>query len=74
MRRNSTNEFESNFYKLVCNSLYGKSIEQKRNHRQVELALNETNLKNLIKQPNFKKFTIIGEDNVLCELNKTKVR
>ena len=73
LRKESKNEFEKNFFKLMCNAVFGKSIEQKRSHRDIKIALTQNKAKNLIKQPSFKKFSIIDEDKVIIEMNKTKV-
>lgn len=73
LRQQSKNDFEKNFYKLMSNAVFGKSIEQKRSHRDIKIALTPNQAKIWIKKPHFKKFSIIDENKVIIEMNKTKV-
>ena len=50
---NSKNEFEKTFYKLMNNSVYVKTIENIRNHRDIKLATNNARRKKLASEPNY---------------------
>ena len=73
LRTAAKNNFEKDFYKLVNNSVFGKTIENIRKHRNIKLVNNEEEyLKNVMK-PNFKSGTLLGHDLMGCEMGKVKV-
>ena len=52
-------DFEKDFYKLMNNSVFGKTMENIRKHRNIKLVNNEEEyLKNVMK-PNFKSGTYL---------------
>lgn len=75
-RTKATNDFEKNFFKLMSNAIYGKTMENVRNHVDVNL-ITEWNgrygAKNLIVKPNFKKRVVFNEKLVAIEMFHTNV-
>ena len=53
--------------------IYGKSVENVRNHVDMRVAVNEKQSKKLIAKPNFKSFKIVNENLTLVTLSKTEV-
>ena len=73
LRAASKNEFEKNFFKLLINAIFGKTIENDRKKRELKLVNNWNFARKLILKPNFLRSTIIDEDFVIIELKKTEI-
>ncbi len=53
MRKRATNDFEKDFFKLMNNSIFGKSLQIVRKHIHLELVHTERRMKKLAAKPNF---------------------
>ena len=73
LRTKATNDFEKDFFKLMNNSVFGKTMENIRKHKNIKLVTNrEAYLKSVMK-PNFKSVVLFGENLMGCEMRKVKV-
>ena len=73
LRTATKNNFEKDFYKLMNNAVFGKTMENIGKHRNIKLVNNEEEyLKNVMK-PNFKSGTLLGPDLMGCEMGKVRV-
>lgn len=76
LRTRASNEFEKNFYKLLINAIYGKTMENVRSRVDIKLRTNwngRWGVRKLIAMPNFKRCTIFDENLIAVHMNKTSV-
>ena len=69
----ATNDFEKDFFKLMNNSVFGKTMENIRKHRNIKLVTNKDNYLRTVMKPNFKSGVLFGGDLMGCEMGRTKV-
>ena len=66
MRKIASTTFEKNFYKLMSNACFGKTMENKRNRKNIQFVSDQVKASKLTSKPNFKSFQIISDN--LCSL------
>ena len=69
----ATNNFEKDFFKLMNNSVFGKTMENIRKHRNIGLVTTEEKYLHTVMKPNFKSGVLFGENLMGCEMGKIKV-
>ena len=73
LRTAATNDFEKDFFKLMNNSVIGKTMENMRKHRNIKLGTTEEKYLCTVMKPNFKSGVLFGENLMGCEMGKIKV-
>ena len=73
LRAQSKSDFEKDFFKLMNNSVFGKTMENVRKRADVHLVNDEKRAARLTSRPNFKHLTIFNEDLCAIEMKKTKI-
>ena len=73
LRTAARNDFEKDFYKLMNNLVFGKTMENIRRHRNIKLVNNKEEYLKTVMKPNFKSGTLLGDDLMACEMGKVKV-
>ena len=70
LRTSAKNDFEKDFFKLMNNSVFGKTMENIRKHRNIKLVTNKKSYLKKVMQPNFKSRIVFSESLVGCEMGK----
>ena len=73
LRTEAKNEFKKDFFKLMNNSVFGKTMENIRNRVDIKLVNNKKQAEKLSAKPNFKHCNIFSEDLVAIHMKKTKL-
>ena len=73
LRTVAKNDFEKDFHKLMNNSVFGKTMENIRKHRNIKLVNDEEEYPKNVMKPNFKSGTLLGPELMGCEMGKVRV-
>ena len=74
IKKRRKNEFEKDFFKLMNNSVFEKTMENVRNHRDIKLVKTEEKRIKLVSQPNYHTTKQFSESLLAIEMKKTKVK
>ena len=74
LRKAAKNDFEKDLFKLMNNSVFGKTMENIRKHRDIKLVTTDKKRSKLVSGPNYHTINLISEDLSIIETKKTKVK
>ena len=74
LRKVAKNDFEKDLFKLMNNSVFGKTMENIRKHRDIKLVTTDKKRSKLVSEPNYHTINLISEDLSITEMKKTKVK
>ena len=74
LRKLARNDFEKDLFKLMNNSVFGKTMENIRKHRDIKLVTADKKRSKLVSEPNYHIFSLISEDFSIIKMKKTKVK
>ena len=68
------NKFEKDFFKLMNNSVFGKTMENVRNHRDIKLVTTDARRTELVSEPNYHTTKHFAEEFLAIEMRRSKVK
>ena len=74
LRKAAKDDFEKDLFKLMNNSVFGKTMENIRKHRDINLVTTDKKRSKLVSEPNYHLINFISEDLSIIEIKKTKVK
>ena len=74
LRKEAKNDFEKDLFELMNNSVFGKTMENIRNHKDIKLVTTDKKRNKLVSEPNYHTINLISEDLSMIEMKKTKVK
>ena len=73
LRKTAANSFKKDFFKLMNNSVFGKTIENIRKRQNIHLVDNRKKALKLSSLPNFDRCTIFDSNLIAIHMKKTEV-
>ena len=73
LRKTAANSFEKDFFKLMNNSVFGKTIENIRKRQNIKLIDNRKKAAKLTSRPNFERATIFNKNLIAVHMKKTEI-
>ena len=74
LRPEVKNDLEKDFLKLMNNSVFGKTMENVRIHRDIKLVTTDKRRNQLVSEPNYHTKILFSEDLLAIEMKKTKAK
>ena len=74
LRKEAKIEFEKDFFKLMTSSVFGKTIENVRNYRDIKIVTTNKERNRLVSEPNYHTAKYISKILLIIEMKKTKVK
>ena len=68
------NDFERDFFKLMNNAVFGKTMENVKKHRDIKLVTTDKRRNQLVSEPNYHTAKYFSEDLLAIETKKIKVK
>ena len=74
LRKQAKHDFEKYFFKLMNNSVFGKTMENVKNNRDFKLVTTGKRRNQLVSEPNYHTTKWFSENLLAIEMKKTKVK
>jgi len=74
LRALAKSDFEKDFFKLMNNSVFGKTMENKRNRVDIKLVTSEEEVEKYTNQPNYNGRTIFSENPIAVHMKMTEIK
>ena len=73
VRTEAKNDFEKDFFKLMNNSAFGKTMENVRNHQDIKLVTTDERRKRLVSELNYHTTKWFDKEFLAIKMDKTKI-
>ena len=74
LKKEAKNEFEKDFFKLMNNAAFGKTMENVRKHRDIKLVTTDRRRNQLASEPNYHTTKCFLEKLMAIEMKETEVK
>ena len=74
LRQKVSNDFEKDFFKLMNNAVFGKTMENVRKHTDIKFVKTDYKRNKLVSEPNYHTMKLISENLSTIEMKKVKVK
>ena len=72
LRTEEENDFENDFFKLINNAVFGKTMENVRKDRDIKLVTTDKRRNQLVSEPNYHTTKYFSENLIAIEMKKNK--
>ena len=73
LRQKATNDFEKDFFKIMCNAVFGKTMQNVRSEKDIKLLTINFHRNKLVGQPNYNCTKWFSEDLLATEMRRIKI-
>ena len=73
LRKKTKNNFEKDFFKLMNNAVFGKTMENVRKHRNIKLVTTERRRNYVVSEPNYHNTKFFTEHLSAMKMRKTQI-
>ena len=73
LRQKAKKKIEKDFFKLMNNAVFGKTMENVRKHRGIKLVTTERRRNYLVSEPNYHTTNFFTENLLATEMKKTEI-
>ena len=74
LRKHAKNDSEKDFFRLMNNLVFGKTMENVRNHRDIKLVTTDKRISILVSELNYHSSKYISKDLMIIEMRKVEVK
>ena len=74
LRKKASNDFEKDFFELMNNAVFGKTMENVTKHRDIKLVKTDHRRNKLVSEPNYHTMKLIDDNLAIIEMRKVKVK
>ena len=72
LRTEAENDFENDFFKLINNAVFRKTMENVRKDRDIKLVTTDKRRNQLVSEPNYHTTKYFSENLIAIEMKKNK--